>query len=39
MFKRKVYDALTEWKEKYSGIYAAVCFRRTFRSINDNLHN
>ena len=21
MFKRKVYDALTEWKEKYSGKY------------------
>ena len=24
MFKRKVYDALTEWKEKYSGNYAAM---------------
>ena len=24
MFKRKVYDALTEWKEKYSKKYAAM---------------
>ena len=24
MFKRKVYDALAEWKEKYSGKYAAM---------------
>ena len=24
MFKRRVYDSLTEWKEKYSGNYAAM---------------
>ena len=24
MFKRKVYAALAEWKEKYSGNYAAM---------------